>query len=268
LTCHYKSSHNTVLSRFFIARGYKRRIINRGYERAALQKRDDLLSGKNKRKKDDLFTFPITYNNFNRKLLSRVKANYKKLCQDPEIGKAFPPRFTPSFRIGKRLRHTVVNTHIQEDDSSIVRGTFPCGRRRCVNCPYTNPDKYICGPSGYTTPSDSFTCISTDVLYVISCERCGDIYVGETGNRLADRMTNHRYDINKRLRNPSAPANSKVASHFSENGHSLEDFKVAVIRRIPNIHRRLAEEQRLIQRLGAYKAEGMNIEYYHLRNSN
>ena len=80
-------------------------------------------------------------------------------------------------------------------------------------------------------------------------------------------MTSHRSDINKRIDNPHSRSKSKVAAHFSENGHSLDDLRIAAIKRVNDIDQRLAEEQRIIQKLGAYRAEGLNVDYYHLRNS-
>ena len=38
-------------------------------------------------------------------------------------------------------------------------------------------------------------CSSKNFLYVIKCERCGEDYIGETGNELRKRMTVHRQQI-------------------------------------------------------------------------
>ena len=43
---------------------------------------------------------------------------------------------------------------------------------------------------------------------------------------------------------------------------------VSVVKRVEDIDRRLAEEQRIIRKLGGYRVEGMNVDFYHLRSSN
>ena len=214
-----------------------------------------------------MFTFPITFNNFSQKFVACVRRNYKRLCLDPLIGRAFPQNFTTAYRRGANIGNMVTNTKIQKDEENIIKGTFRCNRKGCKTCDWTNQDHYLCGPGGYVTPRDKFSCISTHVIYMITCERCNNAYVGETSKMLADRMNGHRYDINKRLRNPASKPNSKVAEHFSENNHSLKDFKVAVVKQVFNQDKRLGEEQRIIQIVGGYRVEGMNTDFYHLRSS-
>ena len=48
--------------------------------------------------------------------------------------------------------------------------------------------------------SASMTCISESVVYLITCNRCGIQYVGETGQKLRNRLNNHRSSL-KRLPN-------------------------------------------------------------------
>ena len=81
-------------------------------------------------------------------------------------------------------------------------------------------------------------------------------------------MCQHRSDINRRIRFPRSTPKSKVAEHFSENNHSVHDMMVSVVKRVEDIDRRLAEEQRIIRKLGGYRVEGMNVDFYHLRSSN
>ena len=60
------------------------------------------------------------------------------------------------------------------------------------------------------------TCKIRNLVYLISCKRCGLQYVGETENALHIRMNGHRSDIRtKKTENP-------VAAHFCQPAHSVK----------------------------------------------
>ena len=105
-------------------------------------------------------------------------------------------------------------------------GTFSCKRRRCNTCKFvTNCSAiHIKVPKGAFDVTHPFTCISKNIVYGIICKRCIIIYIGETGRRLADRITEHiRYIRNNFYGFP-------VAQHFNLPSHcSLNDFSVTAI---------------------------------------
>ena len=72
----------------------------------------------------------------------------------------------------------------------------------------------------------SADCKTSNVIYVIECNKCAIQYVGETENALHIRMNGHRSDIkNRRLEKP-------VAKHFNSVGHSLDDLSIFVVEKI------------------------------------
>ena len=109
-------------------------------------------------------------------------------------------------------------------------GNIPCGRRRCKCCyEIMTTSSFRSHNTGrrYNIRSN-ITCKSRNLVYLISCKRCGLQYVGETENLLHIRMNGHRSDIRtKRLEKP-------VAAHFSQPDHSAVDLEV---RGIEKIHR-------------------------------
>ena len=42
-----------------------------------------------------------------------------------------------------------------------------------------------------------FTCKTTGVIYIISCNKCNKQYIGQTGRTLHDRIREHMYSIVK-----------------------------------------------------------------------
>ena len=101
-----------------------------------------------------------------------------------------------------------------------------------------------------------FTCISNNIVHGIICKRCNIIYIGETGRRLADRITEHIRSIRNNF------SGFPVAQHFNPPSHcSLNDFSVTGI-----IHcncsngNRLNIENRIIFKHGTLSPLGLNTK--------
>jgi len=107
-------------------------------------------------------------------------------------------------------------------------GTQCCGSKRCKTCPLINTDAVF--KSSYTNKTykvskgGNLTCKTSNVIYLITCKRCGFQYVGETQCTLRDRFNGHRGSIlGKRKKN------TYLALHFRQNGHTYSDLSVQII---------------------------------------
>jgi hypothetical protein len=87
----------------------------------------------------------------------------------------------------------------------------------------SNSKLTIQGSKGTVTPVGNFSCISKNIVYCIVCQKCGDLYVGETERRLGDRFMEHLRDVKNNNNN------KEVSIHFNQNGHSVNNMKVCVI---------------------------------------
>ena len=102
-------------------------------------------------------------------------------------------------------------------------------------------------------------CCTSNVVYLITCNACSVIDVGETGNQLRTRLNNHRSDI--RHNN-----DTQVARHFNEAGHSYADLRITILESGPfsddtsleTIYRRNCESK-WITRLKTRQPGGLNI---------
>ena len=65
----------------------------------------------------------------------------------------------------------------------------------------------------------AITCKTGNLVYLIHCKKCGQQYVGETGNPLNERMNGHRYDIKDGKK-------TSVAAHFNQDGHLADHMQV------------------------------------------
>ena len=128
---------------------------------------------------------------------------------------------------------------------------FPC---HC--CRVLCAEPVITGPCGSFNIQRSFTCISTCVVYVITCTKCNILYVGETSLTLRKRKNNHFSDIRCKRTDKN-----EVAEHFCSSPHDLQsDFVIRAVHTVLTTQDRRLFETKLIRRLGTLRPLGMNKE--------
>ena len=99
-----------------------------------------------------------------------------------------------------------------------------CGKSRCKTCKHiVEGDSFVSNVTGkrYNVSSTNtiMSCNTRNVIYLISCKRCGIQYVGETSQALRSRINNHR----NRLK---SLCGLYLYQHFCSDGHSEEDISV------------------------------------------
>lgn len=101
---------------------------------------------------------------------------------------------------------------------------------------------------------DGGDCLTKGVIYAALCKKHNLICVGQTGKRLCDRFSKHRYDIKNR------PDNSELAEHFHKN-HSDGDMEVLILQ--SGLEKSKAQreyfEDKWICRLQTLQPTGINI---------
>ena len=102
--------------------------------------------------------------------------------------------------------------------------TQKCNHPRCATCKHLNCSKTIkCTRTGVSYPiRQSFSCTSTNLVYVITCTKCTKQYVGLTTKKLSTRINHHRTNIfsNKAI---------YVSKHFNLPDHSVDNLSVQAI---------------------------------------
>jgi len=110
-----------------------------------------------------------------------------------------------------------------------LRGCTRCTNPNCKACNFITESKTF--TSSYTKRIfklyNSFTCKSTNLVYLITCLKCDKQYVGETGRSLSQRTTDHLSSI--RLNKPTP-----IGLHFNLTGHSIHHFSILPIQQIDN----------------------------------
>ena len=64
-------------------------------------------------------------------------------------------------------------------------GTFPCHRPRCHTCDFRERTAMVTNASGDVRLKGRFDCTVAGVVYVITCQHCYKLYIGETDRKLA-----------------------------------------------------------------------------------
>ena len=127
-------------------------------------------------------------------------------------------------------------------------------RKSCPICPYILETKEIKSHSTQQSfpLSDTYTCQNSGVVYMITCEKCGIQYVGQTKRKLQHRFSEHLGYIDNK--------ENATGKHFSSQGHSKKDAKVQIIERVfPNSSYTLSiRETHWIKKLKTKLPYGLN----------
>ena len=122
-------------------------------------------------------------------------------------------------------------------------------------CPFISNTVKISGPKRSVKVTDHFICISTNVIYCISCTLWKRIYIGETGRRLADRFREQQREVEKNNTDASKP----VACHFYLPNPSHHNMTICGLSlHHGNTATRKNLEQKFVFQLGTLSPHGIN----------
>ena len=88
--------------------------------------------------------------------------------------------------------------------------------------PTVNPGS---APANTVSPSLSMNCGTKNIIYLITCRKCGIQYVGEKGQSLRKRLNKHR----NRLKKSSC---QYLYQHFNSDGYTEDDISIVPIEEI------------------------------------
>ena len=96
--------------------------------------------------------------------------NFKMIADDPATSLIFPLPPMVAFRRDDNLRTSLV--HTAERQAATRGGSYRCKHPRCRTCGHISSETDLLGPKDRLTIKDSFTCLSSGLIYCISCRRC------------------------------------------------------------------------------------------------
>ena len=218
--------------------------------------RKDLLKETTREEENDRIVVPLTFHPSNLKVAKVIRDRFGLLENDDEVGGCFE-RKKPmmAYRRDKNLKDILVRARLKAQSGS-ESGTVKCDRIRCYTCNHVSSDKIVVGPRGTFVIRESFSCVSSELIYAIECKKCGELYVGETSHRLGDRFVEHRRNVQNNV------ANNEIAAHFNQENHNgIQDMTIKGLKYCSDTWTRKIEEQRIISRLGCVLGQGMNVDF-------
>ena len=220
--------------------------------------REACLRSRKNQKKTARTPLVVTYHPMLPSFQSTTRQHQTILQTSERLRKLFPSLPLIAFRRPKNLKDLLVRASLKPAIQN-EPGNRPCGAARCKTCPILLATDVF---SSHSTGEQfqvkvTASCKSSSVIYLITCKRCGQQYVGETGQPLHCRINiNHRFDIAHR-RTDESP----VAEHFNNGAHSLADMTVMVIDAVYSHDSclRKIRESRWIRTLKTSIPLGMNL---------
>ena len=80
-------------------------------------------------------------------------------------------------------------------------------------------NSFISNVKNIASPSSRMDCGTCNVVYLISCKKCGIQYIGKTTQTIRGRVNNHSNKL-KQL------CDLYLYNHFNSDGHSIDDLQI------------------------------------------
>ena len=138
----------------------------------------------------------------------------------------------------------------------VVNGMTKCGKG-CTACPFKQPGKYIKIDEKRTwTIGRRVNCESFNKIYLLTCQKCKEKYVGTSGRQLKYRLADHRGYIFNQVESRTTGA------HFNLPGHSLADLSVTILEQTKSSdpEYRMEREKYFIRKFDTFN-HGLNKEW-------
>ena len=107
-----------------------------------------------------------------------------------------------------------------------IASVVKCSRVNCATCPVFHPSKYfkntLTSRKYQVVGNCNLSCSTSNLVYLITCSKCDNQYVGETKEKLSKRLSGHRSAIKKH-------ANTFIAKLLNQPGHSVADILIQPI---------------------------------------
>ncbi|XP_039261676.2 uncharacterized protein LOC120337843 [Styela clava] len=250
--------HAKIMKTYLTKRNYKENLVEDAIQSAKKLDRKLLLIPKTETKKETLLSFITNYHP-TQPNLRKIFSDYQYILDNNDrLKEIFPKPPRLAYRKCPTLRDKLVRAKLKpETPVKKNPGFFKCGRKSCSTCQYSEERKIATNKqkTAEIRIRQKVTCNSENVIYLISCKKCGMQYIGETGRHLKYRITEHIRSIktqNKDL---------VVGAHFSQPGHSLKDLSVIGIEKLFHDHiYRKNKESHYIHLFGTHEPQGMNIK--------
>ena len=125
----------------------------------------------------------------------------------------------------------------------------------CPTCPFVKTGKTVKSNQNNCVVdiNTNVTCQTKNIIYLLSCKKCPEQYIGESHRTLQDRFADHRGYVNNQN------LTKATGLHFNQKGHKISDMEITILEKIYNKNDqfRKQREKMWINRFNT-KYKGMN----------
>lgn len=247
-------NHGLTMLSHFASRGYPRKLLLTTFDKVRIMDRTSLIHPQQNPNKQQVIPLILTYQSNRHRSLQNIITDNQRILDNSMNNESFlENKVIIAYRRNPNLRSLLTKSAFPR--SKLPRGTFQC-HKNCSTCPLIVGDKEIWGSynkTRYPTVGHS-TCLTTCVIYVIRCNTCFKMYVGQTTNTLHQRRLQHTNDIlRQRVEKP-------VAAHFNDVNHDASNLTIMVLDNSARLlNDRLRLEEAWIRRLATYSPKGLKL---------
>ena len=229
-------------------RGYMKDNLKNQFDRACSKQRQDLLNYQT-REKTDRIPLVTTFHRQIPDFKSVIEKHWNLLQINQDLKTTFKDSPVYGYRRNKNLKDIIGQTTLR--NNKVLRKNRILIPGKCSPC-RSRYNNLCCRQVQSTSSFKSYqtqeifkilhntNCRSSNVIYLLHCNKCNIQYVGKTENPFNIRLNNHRHGANHPTED-TIPA----AKHFSVNHEFNRDAKFTIIEQIKD-NSKTQEEKRSI----------------------
>ena len=248
------------LSKYFLARGYKKSTIDKAIEKSSSKPRSETLKYTEKSKNTRVH-FIITHNPRNPPLRQILAEQHAVLLGNMTMSAAVPDVPVVGERNCKSLRDILMPSVLPLKLNTVSPGSFKCSKG-CILCRehFVESGNFTSDRTGEVfNIRHHMTCMVENFIYLLFCNKCKcKQYIGESKNTMRVRFAGHRSDI--KLGDKKSGKVPHIIQHFCSPGHSLRDMRALPIEQVcrNDTTYRKSREQFWYRKLRTVYPDGLN----------
>ena len=202
-------------------------------------------------KKKDRPVFSILYDPRLPPIAPIFRKHHEVMKEDPTLAKIFPEPPLVAYRRPQSLRDKLIKSKIPEVPPARPKRNMP-GQKKCLGgncstCPFIEPLKTVkCHISGASVEINAaVNCQTENAIYCISCNRCNQVYIGQTSKSVSQRFSQHLGYI-KNYQNHTAAGKriEPTGQHFNGPGHQgIRDVQISILEKVHSKSKAVREER-------------------------
>ena len=216
---------------FFARRGYCPNLVSKAFGRIGARPRASLLQKRPPKTRQESFvSFVFQYGEDVDLAATLMAASKSTKAASPHHPLPFNLPQRPVYKVAPNIKKRLMKARFHRGPAQ-QHGFRKCNEPGCALCPFVIGDSYIASFEHGTCHRirGSLNCLSKDVIYVVTCHRCGCQGVGECKE---PRARLHTY-IAAASKNEPGSENYAIHRHFMDSDHSPDDLSITFVDALP-----------------------------------